>query len=555
MAPAGASRSRDVLAALPEPAFAALAGRHLWGAATRAADRVLKARPSDTTPADLDVLAEAHSYTKDPRYLTGALERIADSVPMGAAGIYRDAYLARAAASSSAVAVETADALIDRVAGSEIPSGGDAIEAACARLALAGHLGVGDVGAAGIELLAALRAVLDDEGAHRSGSPGPHAMVHGMLAAVLEAGLCDEPELLRLRDRMEEVLAWLVAPDGTLSEVGETPPLVIGGAWTGNASPGRMKAVYRHPALLHAATAGALGVAPGRGWRMIPGAGIAVVKRGWPDSVEGRGNSDHLVFLGPGAGRRQDDALSLTWFTGGRWILVDTGHLPVGIEPHRPDQEIGGRRIIRRVPDRVAFADHLRTAAAHNTLSFPEGPAPLDEGGFQRWGEIGGVPFLDAVAVGARGEHRRSVAMGSDWLVVIDRVEVGEGVASECRFHSPDDLDLAIRGEAYLLSTAGTPSAWVRHLGSEAGLLDPVRGSTRGRIAGWRVGPTGRPVPAWAYGWSHVGPFAAATLFTAVGPAVVRETGPGEYSWEAGGGRVSVRIDALGIADIEEGIS
>jgi len=553
MAPAGASQSRDALAALPEPAFAALAGRHLWGAATRAADRVLKARPSEATPADLDALAEAHSYTKDPRYLAGALERLNDSHAVDAAGIYRDAYLARSAASDPAVTAESANALIERVAASEVPAGGDPIEAACARLALAGHLGVGDVGSAEIEMLSVLRGVLDSEGAHRSGSPGPHAVVHGMLAAVLEAGLSDQPELVRLRERMEEVLAWLVAPDGTLSEVGETPPLVIGGVWTGNGTPGRMKAVYRHPALLHASTAGALGVAPGRGWRVLPDAGIAVVKRGWPDSVDGRSTSDHLVFLSPGSVRQQDDALSLTWFTGGRWILTDAGHLPSGTGLHRPDQEMGGRRVLRRVPDLGALADHLQSAAAHNTLSFPEAPVPLDEGGLRRWGEIRSVPFLDAVAMGSRVEHQRSVAMGSDWLLVVDRVEAPEGAVSECRFHSPGDLDITARGGAYLLSVAGSPAIWVGHMGSEAGMLDAVRGSTRGNIGGWQVGSTGRPVPAWTYGWSHQGAFQAATLFTAAGPAVARDTGPSEYSWEAGGRRVSVRIDALGIADIEEG--
>ncbi len=558
MSTAGAASIRTALADLPVPRFVSLWNRHLWGAATRRADEVLGENPAMAWDRDLDVLAEAHSFTREGRYLAGAIERTLGYASEGgaASAAYRIGYLARAAGGDDAISNDDVERLL-AVARSGAASPGSSLDDVCARLALVSYLGgvvdAGPRGKAENALLAVLEGQLDPEGVHLSGSPGRHAAVLGRLAAVLDGGLTDAPALLRLRLRMEEVMAWMVAPDGTLAEIGETRPMVIGGVWTGASNPGQMESVYRHPALLHAATAGALGVAPARGWRVLPHAGLAIVKQGWPDAIDRRSETSHLIFSGSRGGDHADD-LSVVWFHRGRWLLVDAGHPGEDEGIPRPDQAmVGSPAPVRRRPDRDALEAFTRSARAHNTVAVGDELTDDREGGFLRWGEIHHAPFADArVSLGAVA-HRRSIAVGTDWLLIVDRVESERGGEATIWFHSPGDLDVSLCDGHHMLAEDGTPVAWATPLATGGEGLRPIRGALRDPIQGWRIGPTGRPTPAWAYGWRHTLPMAAATLFTTGGPAEVITTSSQEYVWEAAGSRVRVGIDDIGITSIVEG--
>jgi len=558
MSVAGAASIRAALADLPAPRFISLRNRYLWGAAARRADEVLREKPARASARDLDVLAEAHTFTTEDSYLAGAMRRTLDHAADGrtAAASYRIGYLVRAAACDEAISDDDVGRLLT-LAHESATHLDDSLDGACARLALVSYLG-GDTAAGSREqaedgLLAVLEGELDPEGAHLSGSPGEHAAVLGRLAAVLDGGLTEAPALVRLRMRMEEIMSWMVAPDGTLVEIGETRPMVIGGVWTGTATPGRMKSVYRHPALLHSATAGALGIAPARGWRVLPHAGLAIVKQGWPDAIDRRREANHVVFNGSRDGS-QADHLSLVWFHRGRWLLVDAGHPGEEGDAARPDQELAGSRVhMRRVPNRDAMAAFTRSSPAHNTVAISGKPTDDGQGGFLRWGEVHSVPFADARVSLGSATHRRSIASGPDWLIIVDRIEAERDREATIWFHSPWNLDVSLRGGQYMLADGGTQVAWVTQLGDGGEGFSPIKGSRGDPIQGWRVGPTGRPTPAWAYGWLHTLPMAAATLFTTAGPAEAITAGPHEYAWEAAGSRVRVGIDDIGITSVVEG--
>jgi len=559
MSVTGVASFRAAFADLPAPRFISLRNRQLWGAAVRRADEVLGKRPAEATAPDLDVLAEAHSFTQKDRFLVGAIRRTLDRDGDGrdAAAAYRIGYLTRAAGCDEAIPDDDVVRLLALARGSAAHLGGS-LDDACARLALVSHLGsdaaAGSRRRAEKRLLAILEAELDPEGVHLSGSPGRHAAVLGHLAAVLDGGFTEAPAFERLRLRMEEVMSWMVAPDGTLTPIGETPAMVIGGAWSGTAVPGRMKAVYRHPALLHSATAGALGVAPARGWRVLPHAGLAILKHGLPDATDRRNEASFLVFNGSRDGS-QADHLSLVWFHRGRWLLVDAGY-PGGEDATatRPDQEMATRRPhVRRVPNRDAMAAFTRSSPAHNTVAV--GGELIDDGRgeFLQWGEVHSIPCADARVSLGPAAHRRSVALGHDWLLVVDRIEGERDREATIWFHSPRDLDVSLRGDQYMMAGGGTPVAWVTGLGDGGEGTGPIKGSLRDPIQGWRVGPTGRPTPAWAYGWVHRLPMTVATLFTTAGPAEAITAGPHEYAWEAAGSRVTVGVDDIGITSVGEG--
>jgi heparinase II/III-like protein len=71
-------------------------------------------------------------------------------------------------------------------------------------------------------------AVLDhmidtEEALHLEHSPYYHWIIQGALSRFAAAGLFEGQDLARLTNRMEEAGAWLVAPDGTLPPIGDTP--------------------------------------------------------------------------------------------------------------------------------------------------------------------------------------------------------------------------------------------------------------------------------------------------------------------------------------------
>jgi hypothetical protein len=62
-----------------------------------------------------------------------------------------------------------------------------------------------------------------EEALHLEHSPSYHWFIHGALSRFAAAGLFEGRDLAQLTRRMEEAGAWLVAPDGTLPPIGDTP--------------------------------------------------------------------------------------------------------------------------------------------------------------------------------------------------------------------------------------------------------------------------------------------------------------------------------------------
>jgi hypothetical protein len=155
-------------------------------------------------------------------------------------------------------------------------------------------------------------AVLDhmiegEEGLHLEHSPYYHWIIHGALARFAAGGLFEGLDLTGLTRGMEESGAWLVAPDGTLPPIGDSP---IG---------------QRPPRS---------GVAAGRrhaGMKVFPRAGYAVVKE-----------SGSALFVTaahhPTAHKHADDG-SFCLYEAGRPLVLDSGN--PGYEYDSPEFRYG----------------------------------------------------------------------------------------------------------------------------------------------------------------------------------------------------------------------
>lgn len=155
-------------------------------------------------------------------------------------------------------------------------------------------------------------AVLDhmiepEEGLHLEHSPYYHWIIQGALARFAAGGLFGKLGLTDLTRRMEESGAWLVAPDGTLPPIGDTP---IG---------------QRPPRSAAAASERCTGM------RVFPHAGYAIVKEG--------GSALFVTAAHhPTAHKHADDG-SFCLYEAGRPIVLDSGN--PGYEYDSPEFHYG----------------------------------------------------------------------------------------------------------------------------------------------------------------------------------------------------------------------
>jgi len=142
-------------------------------------------------------------------------------------------------------------------------------------------------------------AVLDhmiegEEGLHLEHSPYYHWIIHGALARFAAGGLFEGLDLAWLTKRMEESGAWLVAPDGTLPPLGDTP-------------------MGQHPPRSAAAASERC-----TGMKVFPRTGYAVVKEGGSALIVTAAHH-------PTAHKHADDG-SFCLYEGGRPIVLDSGN-------------------------------------------------------------------------------------------------------------------------------------------------------------------------------------------------------------------------------------
>ncbi|HEX6665098.1 MAG TPA: alginate lyase family protein [Solirubrobacterales bacterium] len=83
------------------------------------------------------------------------------------------------------------------------------------------------------------------EAIHLEHSPYYHWIIHGALSRFAAAGLFEGQDLAQITHRMEEAGAWLVAPDGTLPPIGDTPSGQRPSASAAGASPSGMRVFSR----------------------------------------------------------------------------------------------------------------------------------------------------------------------------------------------------------------------------------------------------------------------------------------------------------------------
>lgn len=315
------------------------------------------------------------------------------------------------------------------------------------------------------------REVLDgtvdrEDALHLEHSPYYHWIIHGAISRFSEAGLFEELNLTGLVRRMEESGSWLVAPDGTLPPLGDTP--------FGAEPPSSVKRAAQSNS----------------GMRVFSSAGYAAIRRGGSCLIV-------TAAYHPTAHKHSDDC-SFCLYEGGLPLVLDAGD--PGHDYQSADRRFG------------------TSPAAHAAVSVD---------GFD-WSRQGGRPHGSGISAAAEAEGLHAVLARNptaasdggralrilvyspgDFLVAIDQVEAGP--RQTVRRHLPlaPDLEATVSlGGRVDLRRGGTPTASVIPF-SVAGAapegVELFRGREAPEIEGVYYPKIGEPSPRCSLVFSALG--------------------------------------------------
>jgi len=338
--------------------------------------------------------------------------------------------------------------------------------------------------------LAMLGGSIDPQGVFNEQAPGygPWTMSRWFtFQDVLQT--CGQPSLPDLDQRLAGLAGFLARstqPDGSMTQLGDTYAVPI-----------RSDITARYPEAAYAASRGADGQAP-TGTTSVYSAGFAFVRSGWGTDRPFGQESLLTMRFGPARfGHGHFDHGSVTWFAGGRQLLVDSGHTGYTASSYRT---------------------WLVSPDAHNTTTFPKVPlrtygvsslrrlTETAAGTSLRWDDDAGAS--GGAYQGATRYRDAFLLRGPEALVVLDRVSLAEvrsmyrSAAAQRRttWHLPPAFAVTSVSTGRVVATAGSTQLTVLRVpfpgqSFATGSTKVVRGSSS-PIQGWVSTASGKRVAA-----------------------------------------------------------
>ncbi|HEY2636009.1 MAG TPA: heparinase II/III family protein, partial [Solirubrobacteraceae bacterium] len=347
--------------------------------------------------------------------------------------------------------------------------------------------------AARLQLRRLLAAQLGEDGVHREHSPAFHAAALAVLGRILAADLGVDSELAAAREGMEEALAWMITPRGTLATIGDSEPRL---------RPPAPVAQLVSPHLQHMLTRGRAGAPPEASVRGFPDSGYVAFRRGGADE-----QGSYLLQICGFHSRvhKHADDLSFVWHDRGEDLLIDPGRYGYS-ERTAPGSELHEQGFWYADPKRV----YVESTEAHNTVQLDGGSYPRKGvrpygSGLTRWGERGPVLFSEATV-----RHHRSIVHSrvlmlcpGEWLIVLDAVADSTGAAHDYvqRFHFGPRLSGRSAGTGLALTAPGQPAGIFMLPFVPAEHVGPVRGQEHPML-GWASSAPGALEPVWTDGFA-----------------------------------------------------
>ena len=358
-----------------------------------------------------------------------------------------------------------------------------------------------DAGATGVEGRARLAQMAESQfapdGVHLEHSPDYHRMLLNSFELAVNDGLIEDEEVKARVERAAHVLGWMIQPDGTLVQFGDSPETRIV----------KDDSQSIDPQTQYLLSDGASGERPTQELAAYGDGGYAFVRSPQPDGPGTLANSGYLAFSAAFHSRahKHADDLNVVWYDRGQQILTDGGRFGYG-DLLPPDSPLRREGFYYAAPER----QYVEGTMAHNTLMMdgqnqdrrtrkPYGSGlgecvRTEDGVFDLSGRVHHADYI---------HRRRVVYTPGEELLIKDSVfaqspETREGtlwfnVAGHFQLDSTSD-------DVVFVSTAGGRTVRLSITGPGT-LVEPVCGQDD-PMRGWRSRQDRSMEPTWSVGFT-----------------------------------------------------
>jgi len=334
------------------------------------------------------------------------------------------------------------------------------------------------------------------DGVHLEHSPDYHRMLLNSFELAVQDDLIADEEIRTRIQRAAYVLGWMIQPDGTILQMGDSPATQVIGKVLDSIDP--------HTRFL--LTDGASGEPATEELAAFPEGGYAFVRSPQPSAPGELARSGYLAFSAAYHSRahKHADDLNVVWYDRGQQILTDAGRFGYGALLDK-DSPLRAEGYYYAAPER----QYVESTMAHNTVM-------VDGRNQQRQGR---KPYGSALTECARKGDRFDLSARVRHSDYVHRRRVIYTPGKEVRlldaFHSrlaesreavvwlnlDGSFELESMGEEIVL-VAETESGPLRVFVSGPGrALEPVRGQQE-PLRGWRSRKDGSLEPTWSLGFA-----------------------------------------------------
>jgi glycosyltransferase involved in cell wall biosynthesis len=335
------------------------------------------------------------------------------------------------------------------------------------------------------------------DGSHLEHSPDYHRMLLNSFELAISDGLIEDEDVKERVERAAHVLGWMVQPDGTLVQFGDTPERRVVHA----------EARSIDPQTQYILSDGERGERPTDELAVLPAGGYAFVRSPQPQRAGALGDSGYLAFSAAFHSRahKHADDLNVVWFDRGQQILTDSGRFGYG-ELLPADSPLRREGFYYATPER----QYVEGTMAHNTLMMDgrnqdRKARPPYGSGIGECTQRGRVFDLSGrVHHGDYVHRRRLVYRPGKELLIKDAVfsqtsEVREGTLW---FNISGHFELESVDEESVVFTAAGEAGETRLVVSGTGrLVEPIRGQAD-PMRGWRSREDQGLEPTWSVGFA-----------------------------------------------------
>jgi hypothetical protein len=340
------------------------------------------------------------------------------------------------------------------------------------------------------------RSQFAPDGVHLEHSPDYHRMLLNSFERAVQDDLIDDEEIRTRIQRAASVLGWMIQPDGTILQMGDSPATQVIGKVLDSIDPNTRFLL----------TDGTSGEPAAEELAAFPEGGYAFVRSPQPSAPGELARSGYLAFSAAYHSRahKHADDLNVVWYDRGHQILTDAGRYGYGELLDR-ESPLRAEGYYYAAPER----QYVESTMAHNTLM-------VDGRNQQRQGR---KPYGSALTectrkgerfdLSARVRHRdyvhrrRVVYTPGKELRLLDALHsrLPEAREAVVWLNLDGSFELESAGEEIVLVTETEHGPLRVSVNGPGRALDPVRGQQE-PLRGWRSRRDGALEPTWSLGFA-----------------------------------------------------